>query len=128
MPSNRTALTVPSLLMPAAILPVAAGFWGDHRDEITAVATILVAVALAMLIDRALVRRGAKLASVVSGREISAVTDTRLRMLRRLVFVAILVIGIALALMQVTVVKQTDEGVIASSAGYAPYDGVTRRH
>ncbi|MDX6674859.1 MAG: hypothetical protein QOH11_2277 [Solirubrobacteraceae bacterium] len=103
--------------MPAAILPVAAGFWGDHRDEITAVVTILVAIALAMLIDRALVRRGAKLASVVrGGGQISAVTDTRLRMLRRLVFVAILVIGVALALMQFTVVKRTAAGVLASSA------------
>jgi small-conductance mechanosensitive channel len=103
--------------MPAAILPVAAGFWGDHRDEITAVVTILVAIALAMLIDRALVRRGAKLASVVrGGGQISAVTDTRLRMLRRLVFVAILVIGVALALMQFTVIKRTAAGVLASSA------------
>jgi small-conductance mechanosensitive channel len=103
--------------MPAAILPVAAGFWGDHRDEITtAVATILVAIGLAMLIDRSLVRRGTRLASVVSGREISAVTDTRLRMLRRLVFVGILVIGIALALTQFAVVKRTAAGVLASSA------------
>jgi small-conductance mechanosensitive channel len=99
--------------MPAAILPAAAGFWTDYRDELTAAATILVAIALAVLIDRALVRRGAKL---VTGGGISAVTDTRLRMLRRLVFVGILVIGVALALMQFAVVKRTAAGVLASSA------------
>jgi small-conductance mechanosensitive channel len=102
--------------MPAAIVPAAAGFWNDHRDALTAAATILVATVLALLIDRALARRGTKLASVVSGGELSAVTDTRLRMLRRLVFVAILVIGVALALMQFTFVKRTAAGVLASSA------------
>jgi hypothetical protein len=102
--------------MPPAILPVAAGFWSDHRDEVTAVATLLGAIALALLVDRALSRRGTKLAIVVSGGQISAVTDTRLRMLRRLVFVAIVVIGVALALMQFTVVKRTAAGVLASSA------------
>jgi small-conductance mechanosensitive channel len=102
--------------MPPAILPVAAGFWSDHRDEVTAVATLLGAIALAMLVDRALARRGTKFATVVSGGKISAVTDTRLRMLRRLVFVAIVIIGVALALMQFTVVKRTAAGVLASSA------------
>jgi small-conductance mechanosensitive channel len=103
--------------MPPAILPVAAGFWSDHRDEIvTAAATLLGAIALAMLVDRALARRGTKLASAVRGREISVVTDTRLRMLRRLVFVTIVVIGVALALTQFTVVKRTAAGVLASSA------------
>ena len=104
--------------MPAAILPAAAGFWSDHGSEVTtAVATTLVAIALALLVDRALVRRGTKLASVVSGGgELSAVTDTRLRMLRRLVFVGILIIGVAIALTQFTVVKRTAAGVLASSA------------
>jgi small-conductance mechanosensitive channel len=104
--------------MPAAILPTAAGFWTDHRDELTAAATILSATALALLIDRALVRRGAKLAGFVrgSGGELSAVADTRLRLLRRLVFVGILVIGIALGLMQFAAVKRAAAGVLASSA------------
>jgi small-conductance mechanosensitive channel len=103
--------------MPAAILPVAAVFWTDHRDEISAAVTILIATGIALLIDRALVRRGAGIAGMVRpGGEISAVTDTRLRMLRRLVFVGILVIGIALALMQFPAVKRTAAGVLASSA------------
>jgi small-conductance mechanosensitive channel len=103
--------------MQAAILPAAAGFWTDHRDEVTAAATILFATALALLIDRALVRRGAKLAGFMrGGAELSAVTDTRLRLLRRLIFVGILVIGIALGLLQFAAVKRAATGVLASSA------------
>jgi small-conductance mechanosensitive channel len=103
--------------MSAVILPAAAGFWTDHRNEITAAATILFATGLALLIDRALVRRGAKLAGLVRpGAELSAVADTRLRLLRRLIFVAIVVIGIALGLMQFAAVKRAAAGVLASSA------------
>jgi small-conductance mechanosensitive channel len=104
--------------MPAAILPVATGFWAHHRNEVTAAATIVFATALALVIDRALARRGAKLAGLVRGShgELSAVADTRLRLLRRLVFVAIVVIGIALGLMQFAVVKRAAAGVLASSA------------
>ena len=103
--------------MPVGNLPTATGFWTDHRDEISAVVTILFATALALVVDRALARRGAKLAGIVSpGGEISATTDTRLRLLRRLVFVGIIVIGLALALMQFAAVKRTAAGILASSA------------
>jgi len=103
--------------MPVGNLPTAAGFWTDHRDEISAAATILIATAIALVVDRALARRGAKLAGIVSpGGEISATTDTRLRLLRRLIFVLIIVIGLALALMQFAAVKRTAAGVLASSA------------
>jgi small-conductance mechanosensitive channel len=50
------------------------------------------------------------------GAELSAVADTRLRLLRRLIFVAIVVIGIALGLMQFAAVKRAAAGVLASSA------------
>jgi small-conductance mechanosensitive channel len=102
--------------MQAAILPAAAGFWDDHRDEVTAVATILFAIGLALVVDRALVRRGTKLAVAVRGGELSAVADTRLRLLRRLVFAGIIVLGFTLALMQFAAVKRTAAGILASSA------------
>lgn len=102
--------------MPPGIVPVAAGFLSDHGEVITAVATMLIATALAWTVDRALARRGAKLAGVVVRGELSAVTDTRLRLLRRLIFVAIIVIGIALALLQFAAVKRAATGVLASSA------------
>jgi small-conductance mechanosensitive channel len=102
--------------MPAAILPAAAGFWTDHRNDLTAVATLLFAIVLALVVDRALARRGAKLAGFVGRGELSAVADTRLRLLRRLVFAGIIVIGVALALTQFAAVKRAAAGVLASSA------------
>jgi small-conductance mechanosensitive channel len=98
-------------------LPTAAGFWADHRSEISALATVLIATAIAFVIDRALARRGAKIAGIVGhGGTLSATADTRLRLLRRLVFVGIIVLGVALALMQFAAVKRTAAGVLASSA------------
>jgi small-conductance mechanosensitive channel len=97
-------------------LPTAASFWTDHRNEITAVATLLGALVLAKLVDRALSRRGAKLAETVTGRELSATADTRLRLVRRLVSVTIVVIGVALALAQFAAIKRVATGVLASSA------------
>jgi small-conductance mechanosensitive channel len=102
--------------MSAAILPAAAGFWTDHRDEITAASTVVLATALALVVDRALARRGSKLAELVRGGELSAVADTRLRLLRRLVFAGIIVLGVALALTQFASIKRAAAGVLASSA------------
>src|SRR3954447_16389291 len=118
MPSSRTAFSSLALLaMPMAIVPAAAGFWTHHRDEVTAAGTIVAATLLALVVDRALARRGAKIASFVRpGGELSAVADTRLRLLRRLAFVVIIVIGVALGLMQFAAVKRAAAGVLASSA------------
>jgi small-conductance mechanosensitive channel len=102
--------------MPPGDLYIAAGFWSDHRDQVTAIATILLAIGLAMLVDRALAHRAGRLAAVVSGGELSATADTRTRLLTRLVFVAILLIGISFALIQFPAVKRTATGILASSA------------
>jgi small-conductance mechanosensitive channel len=102
--------------MSAPDLYIAASFWTGHRNEITAVVTVIVAVALARLVDRALSRRAVKLAATVTGRELSATADTRLRLVRRLTSVTIIVIGVALALAQFAAVKRVATGVLASSA------------
>jgi small-conductance mechanosensitive channel len=102
--------------MPAADLPMAASFVEEHRNEITAVATLVLAVVFAEVVDRALIKRGRSLREAVSGRELSPVADTRLRLLRRLVFATIIVLGIALALSQFPSVKRLATGVLASSA------------
>lgn len=101
--------------MGAGHLPIAA-FWADHRDEVTAVATVVIAVLVATLIDRALRNRGRRLATVMGGGEIGAAADTRLRLLRRIVFAGIITIGVALALMQFAAVQRAAAGVLASSA------------
>jgi small-conductance mechanosensitive channel len=104
--------------MRAADLPIASSFWNDHRNLITAVITLLVAVALAQVVDRAIQNRGNRLRAVIPGAagDLSPVASTRLRLVRRLVYVAILVIGIALALAQFAAIKRVATGVLASSA------------
>jgi small-conductance mechanosensitive channel len=96
-------------------MPVAASFWTDHRNVITAVATVVIAFALAQLVDRAVSRRARGLAAAVAG-DLSPVTSTRLRLVRRLLYVSIIVIGVALALAQFAAIKRLATGVLASSA------------
>jgi small-conductance mechanosensitive channel len=91
-------------------------FWQDHGDEISAAITVLVAIVVALLVDRLVIARGAKVAARVSDTPMTRTTQTRLRVVRRLVFVAILVIGIALALSQFTQIKRLATGILASSA------------
>ena len=79
-------------------------------------ATVLIAIAFATLVDRALLKRARGLATVVGGGELSSGADTRLRLLRRIIFAGIIVIGVALALMQFAAVQRAAAGVLASSA------------
>src|SRR3954453_93371 len=103
--------------MAAPDLYIAASWWDKNGgDVIAASITIVVAVVLAQLVDRALSHRAAKLATTVTGRELSATADTRLRLLRRLITLAIIVIGVALALAQFSAVKRVATGILASSA------------
>ena len=99
-----------------ADLPIAASFLKEHSGEITAIATVILALALAQVVDRALLRRGRKLSEAMIGGALSPVADTRLRLVRRLVFATIIVLGLALALAQFPSVKRVATGVLASSA------------
>src|SRR3954467_719043 len=101
--------------MPALDLPIADSFWADHRNAITAIVTLIVTFVLAQLVDRAIIARGAKLAQAMPG-PISPVTSTRLRLVPRLIYAGIIVIGIALALSQFPSVKRVATGILASSA------------
>jgi small-conductance mechanosensitive channel len=96
-------------------LPPAASFWSEHRELITAIATVAVALVLAQVVDRAIVRRAARLVDELPGAA-SPQTSTRLRLLRRLLYAAIIVIGVALALSQFAAVKRVATGMLASSA------------
>ena len=95
---------------------MAASFLDEHSDQITAVVTVVAALLLAKLVDRSLLMRGRRLSEVVSGGTLSPVADTRLRLVRRLVFATIIVIGLALALAQFPSVKRVATGILASSA------------
>jgi small-conductance mechanosensitive channel len=95
--------------------PVAASFWSDHRNVITAAVTVVAAFVLAHLVDRAVARRASRLTAVV-GADLSPVASTRLRLVRRLLYATIVVLGVALALAQFAAVKRVATGVLASSA------------
>jgi small-conductance mechanosensitive channel len=80
-------------------------------NVVTAIVTVVVAIAIAEIVDRMLARRGTKLTE-----GLSPVANTRLRLVRRLVFAAIVLFGIALALSQFEEVKRIGTGLLASSA------------
>ena len=88
----------------------------ETSDWISAVAAIVIAVALAELIDRAVSRRGQRLSRAVAGGELSPVATTRLRLVRRLIFAVIVLIGVAVAVSFLDPVKQLATGLLASSA------------
>ena len=82
-----------------------------NGDVVTAIVTVVVAIAVAEVVDRTLARRGTKLTE-----GLSPVANTRLRLVRRLIFASIVLLGVALALSQFEEVKRIGTGLLASSA------------
>lgn len=82
-----------------------------NGDVVTAIVTVVIALAIAEVVDRTLARRGTKLTE-----GLSPVANTRLRLVRRLIFASIVLIGIMLALSQFEEVKRIGTGLLASSA------------
>jgi len=80
-------------------------------DVVSAIVTVVVAFVIAEVVDRTLARRGGKLTE-----GLSPVANTRLRLVRRLIFAVILLIGVMLALSQFEGVKRIATGLLASSA------------
>jgi small-conductance mechanosensitive channel len=85
-------------------------------DWIVAGASVAIAFVVAEVVDRILSRRGRALTAAVGKGELSPVAITRLRLLRRLVFVLIVVVGIGVALSQLDPVRNVAAGLLASSA------------
>src|SRR4051812_44076152 len=99
--------------MPGAHFYTAASFVTEHRNTITAIATVIAALIVAEFVDRTLARRGSRVQETFG---LSPVADTRLRLIRRLVFATIDVLGLGFALIQFPSVKRVATGVLASSA------------
>jgi small-conductance mechanosensitive channel len=95
--------------MPAGDLRslLATSFWDRNDAWISAVVTVVLALAVAVIVDRAFQRWSGS---------VSRRTDTRLRFVRRLIYTSILLIGIALALSQFTGVNRLAASVLASGA------------
>jgi small-conductance mechanosensitive channel len=91
-------------------------FWQQHGDEISAAITLAVSVAVAIGVDRLLIGRTVKATTRGDTGELSREARTRLRLIRRLLFLAIILIGVALALSQFTSIKRFATGVLASTA------------
>jgi small-conductance mechanosensitive channel len=106
---------------------VVSSFWHDNSDWITAIISIVAALAVATLLDRTLARRGEQMASAVTRGELSAATDTRLRFIRRLLYAAIIVIGVAIALAQFDGINRLAASLLASGAIAAAILGFAAR-
>jgi small-conductance mechanosensitive channel len=91
-------------------------FWESHGDEVSAVITLAVAIAIAIGVDRFLLGRAERATENLDTGQFSREARTRLRLIRRLVFLAIILIGVALALSQFTSIKRFATGVLASTA------------
>jgi small-conductance mechanosensitive channel len=91
-------------------------FWQQHGDVISAGITLIVATAIAVVVDRLLMGRAVRATMRHDTGELSREARTRLRLIRRLLFLAIILIGVALALSQFTSIKRFATGVLASTA------------
>jgi small-conductance mechanosensitive channel len=88
----------------------------ETEQWVTAAVAVAIAFVVAEIVDRVLMRRGQRLGAAVAGGELSPVATTRLRLIRRLIFALIIVVGFAIALRQIDSVRNLATAVLASSA------------
>jgi small-conductance mechanosensitive channel len=86
------------------------------QDWIAAGVSIAVALVIAHLVDRTIAKRGVRVRELVGAGDISPATQTRLRVIRRLVYALIVFIGIAIAASRFDELSSVAKGILASSA------------
>lgn len=91
-------------------------FVDQNSDWITALAILVGFVLMAKVVDWLIGRSANRMAGTVVRGDLSQVAVTRLRVIRRLVFAGIIVIGFALALSQIDAFKPLGTALLASSA------------
>ena len=91
-------------------------FWHANGDWISALISVAVAFAIAFVVDRFVIARATSVATSLTDTTVSRAAKTRLRLIRRLVFVTIIVIGVAIALAQFDKLNKLATGILASSA------------
>jgi small-conductance mechanosensitive channel len=91
-------------------------FWDEYGAEISAAITLVVTIVVALLVDRLVLARAKHVAERFAETGVSRATQTRLQVVRRLVFVTIFAIGIALALSQFGSIRRLAIGTLASGA------------
>jgi small-conductance mechanosensitive channel len=77
---------------------------------------VAVAFVIAQLLDHAIAKRGTKVGELVTRGELSPAVTTRLRLIRRLVYALVILIGVAIAASNFPAAKSVATGVLASSA------------
>ena len=98
-------------------MPIA-DFWADNSDWISAAISLLLALLVVFVLDRAFQRRRDRF---------SRETETRLRFVRRLLYAGVLLVGAALALSQFTGVSRIAASVLASGVVIAAVVGFAAR-
>jgi small-conductance mechanosensitive channel len=83
---------------------------------ISAAITLAIAVVIAIAVDRFVLARARHVAERFGDRTVSRGAQTRLQLIRRLVFLVIVAIGAALALSQFAKLEKLAAGILASSA------------
>jgi len=91
-------------------------FWQEYEDVIGAAITLAITFAVAYVVDRFVLVRAGRVADRVTEAGISRAANTRLRVVRRLTFVVIVLIGCFLALNEFTNLDRLATGLLASSA------------
>ena len=103
---------------------IAAAFY--ETDWFTAALYIVIAVIIARVVDFILARRDRAMAKLL-GKTPDQADRTRYIMIRRLVFIAILFIGIGIALIQIPAVSTLARAMLASAAIIAGVIGIAAR-
>jgi small-conductance mechanosensitive channel len=102
---------------------LAESFLGRHDHVITAVASVVIALVAAALLDRALTRAYRNRPRALR----DPALDTRLRFLRRMLEASIVILGVAIALSQFTALDKVAASVLASGAIAAAIFGFAAR-
>jgi len=111
--------------MPSHIL--AETFFQRYDHQLTAALSLIVAFALAWVVDRVILRRATALAVRARGGALTPEADTRVRFLRRVVEVTIIVIGVSVALSQFAALDRIAGTILASGAIAAAVVGFAAR-
>lgn len=91
-------------------------FVDDNTNLIRAIVIFAVALVIAKLVDMFVTRNATRVTGKMVRDELSQATVTRLRLVRRLVFAVIVLVGLGLALAQIDALRPLANTLLASSA------------
>jgi small-conductance mechanosensitive channel len=102
-------------------------FWDSNGDAVLAAIALIVAVGLAIAVDRFLIGRAEEATEQLDTGQFSRGARTRLRVIRRLVFLAIILVGIVVAISQLTEIRRFANLLLGSTAVVAAIIGFAGR-